>query len=689
MADQTALAVDEKVKDPAAASVQGRADASMFGLGGDMGPGFGGMFLVNIAQRADDTPPWNPLYINTRDRFLKEFARTEPMLASAVQSMKMRIQTLNYQWNAPPRAKKFGQELLNNPGLGDNLIQVTGKFIDDILNSDNGAFLEVWKAGKPDRPPPKDAPVMGFAHLDSRQCWRSFDPEFPVWYTNPQSGAVRKIHKDRVIMQSANAQPTELARNIGFSPVSIVLRMARIMRSTLIYRDEKITGGFTRAIGAIAGVSKNQVTAALRSVDEDAEGKGFVIYKGIPFLIQPNLEAGNDIKIVLQDLASIPDGFEFKTDVDLYAYILAFAFGVDAREFWPATQSGATKADATVQNMKARGRMIGYLVQMMEWVLRQCLPETGEFSFDYTDDEQDEMAARIQGLHLTNLNILKTAGAINALEMRALAIAEGVIDGKLLETLDIPVDAGSDPATSEDEDDSLEPNTQDSSEPQDENLSAAARKSVDSYTSNLRYYVRHLWTGEIGLFDFIDGFQKSIRFFFPEAWGLGAALCGITPDEMTDEERVRLNLEINTEFTYVVPFGQAIIEGSKANGGALQPYLDRVALWGNTYNRILTLGQSMACADQRGVWVLGRTEKHCYDCLGYAGRVYRMSVWRKFLEPYNALPKGHGLACGGWNCDCAIDITTAPFTRGYPPKPVGGFKAHNHEHIDKPELAAV
>jgi len=697
MADQNLLETEKALpalnpdKD-ARSSVQSRADSTpSFGAVSDV-LGGGGVFWLTLGQRLDEEPRWNAIYPNWRDRYLKDFARSESMIASAVYSMKTRIGTLNYEVNGPPRAKKYAQELLNNPGLGDNLSTLVKKLSDDLSTSDNGAFLELWKPGKPDKAPPKDAPCYGMAHLDSRLCWRSFDRDFPVWYTNPVTGAIRKIHKDRVVFTANDPQPIELARGIGFCAVSRALRMVRVFRNMQIFVDEKVGGRFTRALGAISGVSAGQVKKALQNHADEQDNKGYVVYNDIPFLIDPSTEGRNDIKILLQDLASIPDGFNFRDDADLYAYILAFCFGVDAREFWPATQSGATKADATVQNMKARGRGIGDLIQTVEGMLRAGLPEVVTFEYDFSDDDQDETQARIQGMRLSNLSTLQRDGAINSLEVRAIAIAEGILDGKLLEDLNIPLD--SDSATdAEPDENALEANvdetgnTENSEDPTDNK--ALSQKTIDAYRRSLRQFVRGYWNGQLGAFDFFDGFANAIERNFTKAWFDGMKQWGIAPNEMTDAEKSRLKLEVNTEITYISGFADAIAKGSKENGGALSPLYDRLELWVNAYGRIMTLAGVLAAADMKGLWKYGDTIQHCASCSAYEGLVFRNSVWKKWLEPYQLLPKGKGLACRGFNCDCSIVKTSEPVRPGHPPIVTKGHTHGQSEtHSDHPKAHA-
>lgn len=664
------LTLDQKAIDPAKYSVQSRADDTPFAPMSDVS-GSGGIFWLTMGAALDEEPAFNPIYPNWRDRYLLDFSRRETMLASAVYSMKTRIGTLDFALNGPPRAKKFAQELLDKPGLGDTFRDVLQKVSGDLNTADNGTFLELWRAGSPNSDA-KDRPVLGFAHLDSRQCWRSFDPEFPVWYTNPVTGLIRKLHRSRVAFAANNPQSVELARGIGFCATSRALRMTRVFRNMQIYLDEKVSGRFTRALGAVSGINAKQLRDALSASDATADSKGFVIYKEIPFLINPNTEPGNDVKIMLQDLASIPDGFVFRDDADLYAYILAFAFGVDAREFWPATQSGATKADASVQNMKAQGRGIGDQIQTVVTLIRACLPETVEFEFDYTDDAQDLLHAQIDQARVSVFDMMIKNGSISAQEARALQIAEGILDETVLSTLQAPVTSDSNPDTPQetaqpDAAASQEGAPQASPDAPNSVPQAKALKSFEDYRRSLRALTRGYWSGELAAFDFTDGMTSAIQRHFEQAWEQGESINGVQLGERSAAAQARLDLAINTEISYIAGFAQAIAEDSKSNGGALQPMLDRAELWANGYGRIVNMAQVMSGNDLKYRWVLGDTIEHCFSCEGYAGKIYRASVWSEVLEPLGLMPQGKSLSCGGWQCKCYFEVTTDRATPGKPP----------------------
>lgn len=668
MSEYNLLDLENKALDPARYSVQSRAENSQFAPTSDV-QGTGGVFWLQMAGNAfDDMPAWNSLYPNFRDRELIRFSRTEPMLSSAVYSMATRIGTLNYALNGPPRAKKYASELLTNPGLSDTLQTLVQKISTDLDTSDNGAFIELWKAGNP-LSDPGTRPCLGFAHLDSRQCWRSFDPEFPVWYTNPVTGEIRKLHAGRVAYVSDNPQPIELARGIGYCATSRALRMARVFRNMQIFLDEKVGGRFTRAIGAVSGVTPKQLKEALAANNDVADSKGFVYYKDVPFLVQPSMEKGNEIKFVMQDLASIPDGFVFRDDADLYAYILAFCFGVDAREFWPATQSGATKADASVQNMKARGRGIGNRIQTVEYLIRQALPETVTFEYDFTDDDQDKQIAEIHKMKADTFKVFVDMGALQGFEVRSLAIAAGILDEEVLATAQQPLTSDDNP---DNPTDTAMPTTNDAGASNDE--MTTEEKSFDDYRRSLRALTRGYWAAELGAFDFIDGMVSAISRHFEQAWRQVEQQYGIDTDERTEASQDRLTLAINTEIGYISGFAQAIADNSKANGGALQPLLDRAELWAKGYDRTVLLAQATIGSDIKLLWKFGATIEHCPDCQQYEGKVFYRSQW----EAAGAIPRSSDLNCNGINCLCEFEPTKQRKTPGEVPPLIG----HKHLHSE-------
>jgi hypothetical protein len=188
----------------------------------------------------------------------------------------------------------------------------------------------------------------------------------------------------------------------------------------------------------------------------------------------------------------------------------------------------------------------------------------------------------------------------------------------------------------------------------------AKQSRIDAYQRNLRSAVRGLWSGVLDFDQFFSAMSSAITRGLTGAWHEGALECGIKPDELSSEEEKALSERIVKERSYIAGFGDAIETNSKTNDGQLTPLFRRLNMWTNRYLDVTNQAKSMACADLKGQWRIGPTEKHCKSCSGFNGRVYRFSTWAR----NNALPQGKNLACHGFRCLCEILITDAPITRG-------------------------
>lgn len=189
-------------------------------------------------------------------------------------------------------------------------------------------------------------------------------------------------------------------------------------------------------------------------------------------------------------------------------------------------------------------------------------------------------------------------------------------------------------------------------------------KDIGQFKAAVRAAVRKLWIGAGDLFDFFEDMDRAITFHFNAAWNEGANQCGIRPDERTPEEEQRLTALITQNRQYIYGFGEAVQEGSKANGGLLGPQMSRAEMWINRYNEVRSIALQMACADVKLRWQWSpEVEQHCEDCRKLNGRVYRASVWAK----YGIRPQSTELACHGYRCGCSFIVTTDPLTPGRPP----------------------
>lgn len=685
----TTPTTEQVLKDAERYSVTGAARDGLFtfvpaGVP-DMTPGI----FIQLGQVADQIPDWNYLYPNWRDERLKRLARSETMMAGAVYSMKARMQTLNHVLNGDNAStKQDAMNLLNTAHYGAGFKAFVGLVMDDLLTTDNGAFIELYGPGRPDLPLGQRK-IVGFAHLDSRLCWRTFNPEYPVIYTNPQTGQRHKLHASRVLALSDNTQPVELARGIGYCAVSRALHWVKIVRDTIQYRDEKVGGRFTRAIGAIEGVTKKQLQEALAQTNEEADGLGFVVYKGIPFLVAPGMQSGSRINIQLQDLASIPDGFNFTDDMTLYAFVLALAFGVDAREFWPATTSGATKADAAVQNMKARGRAIGLFVQTLEDLVRRILAHIDDsltFEYDYTDDEQDRQAAEIQAIRVSNLSTLKAAGAITAEMMLSLAIADGIIDGDVIagmsppadsddtqanqQELDLPEEAGDAPPGDEDEE-ALEAKKKDLRSPANATYESRTNEFQLSFQRLVERFIQSLPGQMDAELAAVATQRLQMDMLKAMSGGLTEALgVGLGGEQPTATGVQRLSQIGSIQFSFIansfIPdLRVSLVRASNAGAtgqalrDAVSSFVSRAGLYAGAYWEAiwLGLGDRLRKRDKppRVRRLLDVHADHCETCPVKA-RIYD-SFDDMVLQA--GIPGDGSDACGG-NCRCHCEVELTP-----------------------------
>jgi hypothetical protein len=172
----------------------------------------------------------------------------------------------------------------------------------------------------------------------------------------------------------------------------------------------------------------------------------------------------------------------------------------------------------------------------------------------------------------------------------------------------------------------------------------------------------------IDLNQFFDQARTVMNRRLSQAWDEGAAECDVLPDEFTVEEQIALGNAIRDELAQLPGFALRIDQNSKANDGKLGPLLERVDdLWVNRYNDFSNQAKVLSCKDEKLLWVLGPTEKHCRTCPRLNGKVKRGSTWEASgIRPQN--PPNNSLECGGWNCLCELKPTDRAISKGPLPR---------------------
>ena len=274
----------------------------------------------------------------------------------------------------------------------------------DRWSQDNGWFWEVTGDG------PKDGPIRGPAtglmHLDSWRCDRTGDYEFPVVYTD-QDGRRYRLHASRVIFEAEMADPRVDMLGVGHCWVSRAIDTAQNLVDIAQFKQEKLGSRPKRAIMITkGGLDPEDLIAAFRIAENAMTASGLSRYSKVIGVGDRNIpDAGLD----LIDLASLPDGFDEQASTTLAMNLIALTGAVPLRWLWPATVTGATKADAEYQHIAgltggpgstlARfANLLGGPPTGLGHVSGKFLPPSLKLEFDFQDDYQDYTQAQNRDL---------------------------------------------------------------------------------------------------------------------------------------------------------------------------------------------------------------------------------------------------------------------------------------------------
>lgn len=338
---------------------------------------------------------WSP----ERDKALRVYARSVDHISSAIHSLQvrmaaipLRVQVVNDYITAHRRlAKEYEYRINNYSGAGNGWGHEFSNFLYDYYTQDNGAFLLVLAEGRKDQPVDKKT-VYGVQHLDSSRCIRTSDKEFPVVYMSPD-GKKYKIHYSRIIDMVSNPMPISTMNGVGFCAVSRCIQTILHLQDINIYRAEKLGSVPLRAIFFVNNVSAEQWEDALRHHSELMDMQGLSRYSRILTVVNEEAET----KAELIPLTSVPDGFNEYTSITQSMYLIAMAFGVDARELWPTSDFGATIGEATLSHYKALSKEPAYFVNQLTIKLTdRLLPNTLRLELDHRDDAQEKARSEIR-----------------------------------------------------------------------------------------------------------------------------------------------------------------------------------------------------------------------------------------------------------------------------------------------------
>lgn len=366
-----------------------------------------------LVQAGELLPPW---WSKSRDRKLTTVWRDNNHLSLAIYNTQAKLvgipfKIVPYDYSNQDHiqeAHEIQYALEVTAQFGRGWSEAYSRFIEDLLTTDNGAFMEIIGRGRP------DGPIVGIPltvrHLDSLRCDRTGDNEFPVIY-HGNDGKMYKLHWTRVIFTSQMPSSRQEMFGVGFCGVSRCIDVATTLVDMVRYKQERLGSRPMNQILVGKGITAQNIMEALARVEGSLTDRGFSRYAKTVAIGSEN----PDIGLERLDLTH-KDPFDEEVNTNLGMFAIAAALGMDADEIWPTSgrSGGGSAGDANLRRIRSRGRLPQQLTANISKQFDfKFLPPYLHMEFDFRDDEQDQQEAIIKDIRGRNRERDLGTGSIN------------------------------------------------------------------------------------------------------------------------------------------------------------------------------------------------------------------------------------------------------------------------------------
>lgn len=357
----------------------------------------GGIDIDWMARAGELAPTW---WSRSRDIYLDKMWRGNNHLSIAVYSAQAKLLSVPSRIvarnpNIDSHVRQASEtstviQAASEFGRGFNVAM--SRFIEDYLAQDNGAFLEVLGYGDPAGP--IDGAPLGVRHLDSQSCTRTSSNEFPVVFWDEKTKKKYKIHWTRVIAMSSMTSPRYRMNGVGFCALSRAIDVAQTLKDVVVYRQQQLGSRPKRLILLGKGIKGRQIMQALRMADHDMDNAGTDRYSHTVAIGSQN----PDVELDKIDLVTA-DPFNEESVIQLGMYAIAGAFGLSIAELWPSGSGGTSQADARLQHMRSRGKLVSQFTnELKKQFDLKLIPSYLSWEYDFVDDEEDQQRAIISDI---------------------------------------------------------------------------------------------------------------------------------------------------------------------------------------------------------------------------------------------------------------------------------------------------
>jgi len=408
---------------------------------------FSGYLALSLATVADSITPWGRA-VPKRDQQLRDFWPTEPFMAGAVVNVSNRNAAFDWVIKGPSeRVINAVTDMLLTSIAGDQIgwSSFVQRITQDGMTQDNGWFIELI------RDPGMDAtskfqgpmaPVIGIAHLDAGSCTRTGNAEYPVVYRD-RKGKDHKLAWYEVIPFSDYPSSIERMNGVGYCGVTRTLRLAQIMKSIEIFKDEKIGGRHFKSIHFVSGVQRSELADAQRRGKEEADNAGQIRY--IDPVILASLDPEKPVSTATIDLASLPDNFNMDTELQWYIAGLALGLGADYQDLAPLPGGNIGSASQSmILHRKSSGKGPRVWMRTITEAFRVYGVLPRGYRMNFTDkDEQEELERQeVRTTAMEEYGIAVSRGILTPAAARRSLVERGIYSEKDVEG--IPEEYGED-----------------------------------------------------------------------------------------------------------------------------------------------------------------------------------------------------------------------------------------------------
>ena len=572
------------------------------------------------------------------------------MFRDAIAGLTKRLQSLPYEIKAPD---KYGDRW-------DNFIRYSGfknwetflsKLIIPYSIFDTGAFIEIIAPGDPRKAPTGAA--TGIAILDSRRCYLTGDPMFPVVYISAD-GVQHLMHRSRVIQFVDMEEQDEdllgwgdsaLARCI--TPIFREILAAQYMRASL---DDMPAPGFVLAKNVTKQQFDNQIAAMKEKRENDQDMLGRLV-----FFFGADTSQMADLQFM--QFQKEFTGFDPEKLSNMNAKYMAAGIGLDIQDFWELSGSGiGTATQSQVLAEKSKGRALGRLIKGIERTMNDVLPVDVEFAFKYRNEEEDLERAQTA---LAWATALATLGDDLTKDERRIiaannidAVKDATTDeqGNILRWDDV------DPKTPEQATDVEQivagtPVVTPDEEMPDENFDAPIekdyRRTAKRFRVTFNQVVQFLNDGVISPGGARTKLLNELRVGGQEAYLDGLKRAGRKKPKFDEKGQAALAKWLSRQRPFVSAFVKSVTDGKFTAKQLTQKGLQ----WTNVSLSDM-LYQGMADGDSKKLymWRVNPSKEHCVTCLRLNGQVHQMGTYKS----KGLVPRSASLVCHGDNCGCNL-----------------------------------